>query len=411
MDPTQSDMGGGGYGCTTCIGNSGPLLPAMAASVERGEVKPVAVLSGNRNFPGRVHTQVDQALLASPPLVVAYALAGHADLDITRDPLGTGPCGEPVRLADLWPADEEVRAAVAAGTDPAAIGVAYGEAESSATWAALDHPTTARFPWDPASTYLRRPPFVEFAPTADARDELSVEPLLVLGDDITTDHISPAGAIPAWSDAGRWLTERGENPRDLNVYASRRGNWEVMLRGLFTNKAVRNHLGPDLLGGRTVFSPSGEVLPVWQAASLYKAAGRRVAIVAGEHYGTGSSRDWAAKGVQLLGVEAVLANSFERIHRANLVCMGILPIRMPEDWRPATLGLLPGDRIRVSVGKGALVPRAAIPLAIERDGWVLREGLGMALVETSREVALIRAGGIIPTILSRALRATEAGAT
>ena len=288
-----------GYGCATCIGNSGPLLPAMEAASR--SVAPVAVLSGNRNFPGRVHGSVDQALLASPPLVIAYALAGHARLDITRDPIGLAADGILVHLAELWPTASEIEAAIAAGLDVTDVPLAYDRAEASAPWAALDAPVGAQFPWDSASTYLRRPPFVRFATPVMTAGTLVAHPLLVLGDDITTDHISPAGAIPAGSDAGRWLTERGEDPCDLNVYASRRGNWEVMLRGLFTNRTVVNQLCPGAPPGHTAYAPSGEVLPVWQAAGRYAAAGLQVVIVAGERYGTGSSRDWAAKGAQLLG--------------------------------------------------------------------------------------------------------------
>ena len=392
-----------GYGCATCIGNSGPLLPVMEAAVARGAV-PVAVLSGNRNFPGRVHAAIEQALLASPPLVVAYALAGHARLDVIRDVLATTPDGHPVRLAELWPSLAEIAAAVAAGTVPSDIPEAFDAAEASGPWAALDAPGGARFPWDPASTYLRRPPFVGFGKGGRDMAELLAHPLLVLGDDITTDHISPAGAIPARSDAGAWLVERGETPGDLNVYASRRGNWEVMLRGLFTNRTVVNHLGPGLTAGLTVFAPTGEVLPVWRAAAAYAEAGLPVVLVAGERYGTGSSRDWAAKGAQLLGARAVLANSFERIHRANLVCMGVLPLQLPEGWRPGAIGLLPGDTLSLGWSLATLSPRCAVPVTLRRAaGGEAIHGTATALLDTAREVALIQAGGIIPMILARAL--------
>jgi aconitate hydratase len=389
-----------GYGCATCIGNSGPLLPAMEAAA--GRVSPVAVLSGNRNFPGRVHGSVDQALLASPPLVIAYALAGHARLDVTKDPIGTGADGQAAYLAELWPTAAEIEAAAALGTDPSDVPLAYGEAEASGPWAALDAPSGAQFPWDPASTYLRRPPFVRFANVAHASGTLTAYPLLVLGDDITTDHISPAGAIPAGSDAGRWLVERGENPRDLNVYASRRGNWEVMLRGLFTNRTVVNHLCPGAPPGQTAFAPTGEVMPAWQAAARYEAAGLPVVIVAGERYGTGSSRDWAAKGAQLLGAKAVLANSFERIHRANLVCMGVLPLQLPADWRPQDLALRLGDVIEIGWDLGVLAPRCTIPVTIRRATGETMLGSSVAMLDTMREVLLVQAGGIIPLILKRA---------
>ena len=396
-----------GFGCATCIGNSGPLLPVMEAALGEG-VTPVAVLSGNRNFPGRVHVQVDQALLASPPLVIAYALAGHARLDITRDALGTDAKGHPVHLSQLWPSAAEIAAVIAAEAGATDIQAAYATAEASATWLALSAPDEQRFPWDPASTYLRRPPFVRFAPKAVSEATLMAHPLLVLGDDITTDHISPAGAIHAQSDAGQWLIERGENPKDLNVYASRRGNWEVMLRGLFTNKTVVNHLLANTkaaaMAGRTAFAPTGENLPAWQAAERYAKAGLPLVLIAGERYGTGSSRDWAAKGVQLLGVRAVLANSFERIHRANLVCMGVLPLQLPRGWRAVGMGLVPGDLVEVDWNLAALTPRCDVAVRLHRaSSCAIESGVAVALLDTEREVALVQAGGIIPMILVRSL--------
>jgi aconitate hydratase len=349
-----------------------------------------------------VHAQIDAALLASPALVVAHALAGRAGLDITRDPIGTRADGTAVRLRDLWPSAAEVEATLTAALDPGDIALAYAAAEASGPWAALEAPDTARFPWDPASTYLRAPPFVTMAPPP-AGQGFTAHPLLVLGDDITTDHISPAGAIPAKSDAGQWLVERGEDPRDLNVYASRRGNWEVMLRGLFTNRTIVNHLAPGAPAGHTVFAPSGEVLPAWRAAARYTEAGLPVVIIAGERYGTGSSRDWAAKGAQLLGARVVLANSFERIHRANLVGMGVVPLRLPEGWRPEALALAPGDVIEVALDLAALAPRAAVPVTIRRVDGGTTDATATALLETAREVALVRGGGMIPTILRKAL--------
>jgi aconitate hydratase len=384
-----------GFGCATCIGNSGPLLPVMQAALREG-VTPVAVLSGNRNFPGRVHVQVDQALLASPPLVIAYALAGHARLDITRDALGTDAKGHPVHLSQLWPSAAEIAAVIAAEAGATDIQAAYATAEASATWLALSAPDEQRFPWDPASTYLRRPPFVRFAPKAVGEATLMAHPLLILGDDITTDHISPAGAIHAQSDAGQWLIERGEDPKDLNVYASRRGNWEVMLRGLFTNKTVVNHLLANTkaaaMAGRTAFAPTGENLPAWQAAERYAKAGLPLVLIAGERYGTGSSRDWAAKGVQLLGVRAVLANSFERIHRANLVCMGVLPLQLPTGWRADGMGLVPGDLVEVDWNLAALTPRCDVAVRLHRaSSCAIESGVAIALLDTEREVALVQA--------------------
>ena len=393
-----------GYGCATCIGNSGPLLPATAAAVAAG-LRPVAVLSGNRNFPGRVHDLIEAALLASPPLVVAFALAGRAGIDPGREPLGVDAQGRAVHLADLWPSGAEIDAAVAAGIDPGDVAAAAAEADASPAWAAIDAPATHRFPWDDASTYLRPPPFVRVLDDPAGRATIAAHPLLVLGDDITTDHISPAGAIPSDSDAAAWLVTHGERAGDLNVYAARRGNWEVMLRGLFTNRAVVNHL-TGARGGQTVFAPTGAVLPVWQAAARYAEARLPTVIVAGERYGTGSSRDWAAKGVRLLGVRMVLANSFERIHRTNLICMGILPLCLPQGWRGPELGLAPGDLLEIEASPTDLRPRAALPVVLRRAaGGATQHGTATALLETAREVALVREGGMIPAILRHALAA------
>jgi aconitate hydratase len=389
-----------GHGCATCIGNAGPLLPDVAQAVEEQGLKPIAVLSGNRNFPGRVHAQIDAALLASPPLVVAHAIVGRAGIDIARDPLGYRTDGRAVTLADLWPSAAAVEALLATAIDPGDVEAAAREAEAAGPWAALAAPATARFPWDAASTYLRPPPFVTLSPPPAGA--FTAHPLLVLGDDITTDHISPAGAIPPRSDAAAWLVERGEDPRDLNVYAARRGNWEVMLRGLFTNRTVVNHLAPGAAPGHTIHAPSGETLPAWRAAARYAAEEMPVVIIAGERYGTGSSRDWAAKGAQLLGAQAVLANSFERIHLANLIGMGVLPLRLPEGWRPATLGLVPGDTVAVALDPDALVPRASIAITIHRADGRVQHGTATAALDTARDVALIRGGGMIPTILRQA---------
>jgi aconitate hydratase len=392
-----------GYGCATCIGNSGPLLPVMQRAMADHDLRPVAVLSGNRNFPGRVHADLDRALLASPPLVIAFALAGQARLDITRDPLGRDAHGAPVRLEELWPDRAEVEALTTAAVDPDDIAIAHRDAEAASPWSALDAPEGVRFPWDPASTYLRRPPFVSAADRAWQPGRVVAHPLLVLGDDVTTDHISPAGAIRAESDAGRWLVQHGADPRDLNVFASRRGNWEVMLRGLFTNRSLINHLCPDAPPGHTVLAPSGEVLPVWQAAARHAEAGRAVVVLAGERYGAGSSRDWAAKGARLLGLAAVLARSFERIHRSNLIGMGVLPLRLPEDWRPEAMGLAAEDTIELDLHAALSAPRAAVPVTLRRAGGGRLDGTATVMAETSQELALLKAGGIIPTILRGAL--------
>ncbi|MEK9282886.1 aconitate hydratase AcnA [Bradyrhizobium sp. ISRA442] len=389
-----------GYGCTTCIGNSGPLAPRMARAMAEQQMTPVAVLSGNRNFPGRVHAQIEHAFLASPPLVVAFALAGDVARDILRDPIAHDTAGIEVRLADIWPTGREIDAALAIARDASDYSGAYDAAEASADWAAFEAPGAALFPWDDASTYIRRPPFADFG-SGTRLGHYAATPLLVLGDDITTDHISPAGAIAANSEAARYLVARGEDPNDLNVFAARRGNWEVMLRGLFTNKSVHNLLGPDLPAGQTILAASGERVSLRLAAERYAAEKRPVVIVAGERYGMGSSRDWAAKGVALLGARAVLATSFERIHRSNLIGMGILPLRLPPDRRPQTLGLRPDDRLEIDAPSKMLKPRAAITIRILRDDAEIDCFVAIAAVETNLECATLRVGGLLPLILRR----------
>jgi aconitate hydratase len=392
------------YGCTTCIGNSGPLLPEME-SMRASGAQPVAVLSGNRNFPGRVHRNITDAYLASPALVVAYALAGDFNRRIETEPLGYSPIGAAVHLRELWPPDDEIDLVLGLATRSTDIATAYDAAEASAEWAALAAPTGPLYPWNPESTYVRPPPYATTS-AATRLGHYMAHPLLVLGDDVTTDHISPAGAIPADSDAGRWLVERGEDPQDLNVYAARRGNWEVMVRGLYTNPTVRNLLQPDLPPGTTVHVPSGQVLPLWLAAQRYTQDGEALVVVAGERYGTGSSRDWAAKGQQLLGVRAVLARSFERIHRSNLCNMGILPLELPAGTTPATLTISPGDRFEIDAPADALGPSLPCPVVQHRTDGATHRFTATAAVETLAEVAVLRAGGLLPLMLRRCLSLT-----
>jgi aconitate hydratase len=368
--------------------------------MERGEAAPVGILSGNRNFPGRVHPLIEDAFLASPPLVVAYALGGDAAVDIAADPIA----GTAVRLADLWPTGAEIDAIAAMALRPDDYGVAYDAAEASSNWAALAAPIGALYPWDERSTYLRRPPFARI--DADTRlGHYSAVPILVLGDDITTDHISPAGAIPRQGEAGQWLVERGEDPQDLNVFSSRRGNWEVMLRGLFTNRSVRNLLGPDIPAGDTVIAGTTDPLPLWQAADLYRHAGTPVVIVAGERYGMGSSRDWAAKGAALLGARAVLASSFERIHRSNLVNMGVLPLRLPSDRHPDRMKLAPGDRLEIVAGEGDIAPGVGIAVTLLRANGGTDRFTARAEIETMLEIETLKAGGMIALLLRRTMAA------
>jgi aconitate hydratase len=389
-----------GYGCTTCIGNSGPLAPAMQTAMAAG-VFPAAVLSGNRNFPGRVHSVVDAAFLASPALVVAYALAGDAARDIQNDPIGKKD-GRDLFLRDLWPSETEIDAAMALAARPQDYGECFAAAETSAAWAALDAPQGALYPWDPDSTYLRPPPFAAFGQMSRL-GVYQARPILVVGDDITTDHISPAGAIAPGSEAGAYLTAHGDDPDDLNAFSARRGNWEAMVRGLFTNRAVKNLLGEDIPAGSTIHAPDGAILPLWRAAARYAEEDQPVVIVAGERYGMGSSRDWAAKGAALLGVRAILASSFERIHRSNLINMGILPLILPEGITPQSLGLRAQDRLSVSASPERLAPRADIAITVAYADWRAAHFIARADVETSMEVRILRAGGMLPFILRRAL--------
>ncbi|MBB3979134.1 aconitate hydratase [Rhizobium azooxidifex] len=387
-----------GYGCTTCIGNSGPLTePISKAMTERG-ILPVAVLSGNRNFPGRVHPQLEAGFLASPPMVIAFALAGTVDLDILTDVIGYSQTGEAVTLSMLWPKSSEIDEALALAADAGDYTPAYEEAEASRVWRELDAPETTIFPWDEASTYIRRPPFACVG-TGSLLGNYTARPLLVLGDDITTDHISPAGAIAEESETGRYLIGMGDDPKDLNVYASRRGNWEAMVRGLFTNRTVDNMLGDGIPAGSTIHWPSQEVLPLWSAAQKYAAADQSVVIIAGERYGMGSSRDWAAKGVSLLGVRAVLALSFERIHRSNLIGIGILPMRLPPQYGPAALGLEVGDILEIEADESLIAPRCPVNVTIRRADGTIHEFVATAAIETMAEVENLRAGGILPRIL------------
>ncbi|WP_322057057.1 aconitate hydratase AcnA [Paraburkholderia sp. J63] len=395
-----------GYGCTTCIGNSGPLTQSVRAAQAEGRIYPVAVLSGNRNFAGRIHPDLDLGFIMSPPLVVAFALAGNAEIDLSREPVQLAADGSPVWLRELWPTREEVATLVAQSADPEDYPRAFAMASRNPAWHDLDAPTSARFPWDPKSTALRRPPFA----AVDQGSQLGsyrAYPLLVLGDDITTDHISPASAIPKDSFVADFLVSRGDDRDDLNVFASRRGNWEVMMRAAFYNKTLVNRLKPGMPVAHTLHAPSGEVLPIFEAAQRYADAGDSVVLVAGERYGTGSSRDWAAKGQRLLGIRAVLAASFERIHRSNLIGMGILPLRFAPGTHPDTLALGPGDMLEVDAHADTITPRCAVPVRIVRaDGRV--EAIDVrAAVETQLECRLLRSGGVIPLILQKNLATVE----
>jgi aconitate hydratase len=391
-----------GYGCSTCIGNPGPLPEAIREAQQQGAVKPVAVLSGNRNFPGRVHPDLELGFIMSPPLVIAFALAGEADRDLQTQPMQVDAQGRPVMLGELWPSDEEIDATLRSGLRPDDFARDFAEASRNPQWHALKSPEGALFPWDERSTILRRPPFAQRG-EGSLLGAYSAHPLLVLGDDVTTDHISPASAIPKDSGVAEFLVERGESRDDLNVFASRRGNWEVMLRAAFHSKTLVNRLAPAAPVAHTLHAPSGQVLPLHEAARRYQEAGESVMLVAGERYGTGSSRDWAAKGQRLLGIRAVLALSFERIHRSNLIGMGILPLRLPAGLGPDELALQPGDRLEIDARPDMLAPRAPVPVRVIRAAGGEQRFNAQAAVETQFELSLLRQGGVIPAILNRAL--------
>ncbi|MGX7001091.1 aconitate hydratase AcnA [Caballeronia sp. KNU42] len=391
-----------GYGCTTCIGNSGQLTEPIKAALAAKAIYPVAMLSGNRNFPGRIHPDLDLGFIMSPPLVVAFALSGDAQADLHCSPVQIAPDGTPVFLSDLWPTREEVATMLEQAVDPADYPRAFAIASENPAWHGIDAPATAQFPWNPQSNALRRPPFAAVTEGTQL-GTYSAYPLLVLGDDITTDHISPASAIPKDSFVADFLVARGDDRDDLNVFASRRGNWEVMIRAAFHNKSLVNLLQPGVPVAHTLHVPSGDILPIHEVAAQYHANGDAVVLIAGERYGTGSSRDWAAKGQRLLGIRAVLAASFERIHRSNLIGMGILPLRWPVGVSPDTLAIQPGDKVEVIAPPDTLAPRCRIDVKIVRTDASVESYELTAAVETQLEVALLRCGGVIPLILQKTL--------
>jgi aconitate hydratase len=361
-----------------------------------------SVLSGNRNFEARVHGAVKANFLMSPPLVVAFALAGTVDLDLTREPLGRGADGGPVYLRDLWPSLAEVEALLSEASRPEVYAANYADVvDGDAAWQALVAPRGAAYAWDAASTYIAEAPWFEsfqlalppLAPIAGARA------LAVLGDSVTTDHISPAGQITATSPAGRWLLEQGVAAGDFNSYGARRGHHEVMVRGTFANVRLRNLLDPGSEGGTTVHQPGGERLSIYDAAARYAAEGVPLLVFAGQEYGTGSSRDWAAKGTRLLGVRAVVARSFERIHRANLVGMGVLPLQLPEGLAPAALALDGSERLDLPGLDGPLRPRQPVTLRIRRASGAVDEVPLTLRIDTPVEVEYVRHGGILPYVL------------
>jgi aconitate hydratase len=391
-----------GYGCTTCIGNSGPLPDAVAKAVTEGDLVAAAVLSGNRNFEGRVNPLVKANWLASPPLVVAYALAGTTDIDLDKEPIGTGKDGAAVYLRDIWPTNDEVRRTVEASVDPEQFQNRYGDVwDSNPRWNAVPTSSGDLYEWDATSTYIQEPPFLadltrEAAPPQSIR---GARVLLALGDSVTTDHISPAGSISKTSPAGQYLIEHGVTPADFNSYGARRGNDRVMTRGTFANIRIRNLLAPGTEGGVTRLLPGTDIMPVYDAAMRYKAEGTPLVVLAGAEYGTGSSRDWAAKGTMLLGVRAVLAASFERIHRSNLVGMGVLPLVLPEPWQQ--LGLTGEETFDIPFD--ALAPRATVVVTATGPDGGVKQIPCLVRIDTPVELDQFRAGGILPYVLRKLL--------
>lgn len=392
-----------GYGCTTCIGNSGPLPEKVAETVDKNELVVSAVLSGNRNFEGRIHAQVRAAFLASPPLVVAYALAGTVDTDLASDPIGHDPNGEPIYLHDIWPTQQEVRDAIEAGVDPAMFREEYAVVfAGDDRWQGLPVPSGDVYEWKSDSTYVQEPPFFlgETDGATGPGDIVGARVLALLGDSVTTDHISPAGSIARTSPAGKYLIENGVEPRDFNSYGSRRGNHEVMIRGTFANIRLRNHLVGGKEGNLTRYLPTGEEMSIFEAANKYAETKTPLIVIGGKEYGTGSSRDWAAKGTLLLGVKAVIVESFERIHRSNLVGMGVLPLQFLPGESAASLGLT-GEETFDILGVAAVSPRQQLTVRATSDGGSQVEFGVIARIDSPVEVEYFRNGGILQTVLQR----------
>jgi aconitate hydratase len=389
-----------GYGCTTCIGNSGPLKPEISEAVRVGDVVACAVLSGNRNFEGRVHPEIKMNFLASPPLVVAYALAGSLDIDITTESFGTGKDGKPVYLKDIWPSAKDVAAAVGASVDSAMFKKGYANVFlGDANWAAIKTPAGKIYSWDAKSTYVKNPPYFEGmtmtpAPMSDIK---GARALAVLGDSVTTDHISPAGNISKSSPAAKYLMAQGVQAADFNSYGSRRGNHEVMMRGTFANIRLRNLLLPGTEGGVTLHIPSGEQMSIFDASMKYQAANTPLVILAGKEYGTGSSRDWAAKGTMLLGVKAVIAESFERIHRSNLIGMGVLPLQFKDGQNTQSLGLNGKESFEI-VGLNRGAAKSVKVIAMTDAGKTI-EFEARLRIDTPKELDYYQHGGILQYVL------------
>jgi aconitate hydratase len=396
-----------GYGCTTCIGNSGPLPDEVAAAIDAGDLTVTAVLSGNRNFEGRVHAQVKANYLASPPLVVAYALAGSLLKDITTEPLGMGKDG-PVYLKDVWPSNQEITDTIRKTLTAKMFKDRYANVfKGDANWQKMGTSAGMTYKWQPGSTYVKLAPYFEELPkeAGTFADIAGARPLAILGDSITTDHISPAGSIKKDGPAGNYLIEHQVRPDDFNSFGARRGNHEIMMRGTFANIRLKNEVAAGTSGGMTRLMPEGEVTSIYEAAMKYKARGTPLVIFGGKEYGTGSSRDWAAKGTMLLGVKAVVVESFERIHRSNLVGMGVLPLQFPEGTTRQTLKLDGSELIDISGISGGIKPRMTVKMTIKRASGATETVDLMCRIDTVDEVEYYRHGGILPYVLRGLLKA------
>jgi aconitate hydratase len=394
-----------GYGCTTCIGNSGPLSDPISAAIKENNLVAVAVLSGNRNFEGRIHPLVRANYLASPPLVVAYALAGRMDLDLTTEALGSDKSGKPVFLSDIWPTPQEIETTVRTAVSTEMYQKQYGQVfEGDAHWKGMHIPQGDLYQWDPKSTYIKLPPYFENMPKTPPplADVHAARVLAVLGDSVTTDHISPAGSIPVDSPAGKYLIANGVKPHEFNSYGARRGNHEVMVRGTFGNIRLRNQLAPGTEGGWTVYLPGGEKMSIYDAAVKYREAGVPLIVIAGKEYGSGSSRDWAAKGTRLLGVRAVLAESYERIHRSNLIGMGVMPLEFKAGENRESLGLT-GHEIFEVEGIASLAPGKSIAVRTKGEDGKVKKFSVLARVDTPEEVSYYHHGGILQYVLRQML--------
>jgi aconitate hydratase len=400
-----------GYGCTTCIGNSGPLPKAVADGIAEGDLIACSVLSGNRNFEGRISPHVRANYLASPPLVVAHALSGHMDTNLYEEPLGHDPDGNEVYLQDLWPTPQQVRDCVRSVVTREMFAEQYASVfDGDESWRKLDTPEGQLYAWDDASTYVRNPPyFVDMGPEPSALTDIaSARVLAKLGDSVTTDHISPAGSIPKDGPAGRYLIEHGVQPNDFNSFGSRRGNHEVMIRGTFGNIRLRNELAPGTEGGWTRLMPGGEQMTIYDAAMTYAEKGTPLVVFAGKEYGTGSSRDWAAKGTILLGVRAVIAKSFERIHRSNLVGMGVLPLVFKDGDGADELGLTGEQEVTITGIAEGLSPKKVLSVTAKAPDGSTTEFEAIVRLDTPNEVEYYKHGGILQYVLRRMLKTASA---